>query len=196
MCFCETSKGSNDKEKRPEILNGFTKLSSLKFSNYEKYGYHKKLTENSIYLSYFDKEKLSIKKNSINELTYDIFYNGEPFRIALKSLLGVVKKSKFYKDKKIIKVMKNPFASKQLCCVFNAIKNQYKLNTFCVGNVWFLDCYKVIIVSDNELPCNYCYTFEDVVIIFDQIILTDNDFYGKDYRIISSLIEPSVKLSS
>ena len=32
MCSCETSKGSNDKEKRPEILNGFTKLSSLKFS--------------------------------------------------------------------------------------------------------------------------------------------------------------------
>ena len=108
----------------------------------------------------------------------------------------MVKESTHYKDEKIIKVMKNPFASKQLCCVFNTVKNLYELNTFCDGNVWFLDCYKVIIDSDNELPCNYCYTFEDVVIAFDQIILTDNDFYGKDYRIISNLIESSVKLSS
>ena len=57
MCSCETSKGFHDKEKRPEILNGLTKLSSLKYSNYEKYGCHKKLTENSIYLS------ILIKKN-------------------------------------------------------------------------------------------------------------------------------------
>ena len=56
MCSCETSEDFNDKENRLEILNGFTELTSLKFSNYEKYGYHKKLTENSIYLSYFDKK--------------------------------------------------------------------------------------------------------------------------------------------
>ena len=167
MCSCETSKDFNDKEKRLAILNGFMELTSLKFSKYEKYGYHKKLTENSINLSYFDKEKLSIKKNQVNELNYDIFYDGEPFRIALKSLLSVVKESKFYEDEKIIKVMKNPFASKQLCCVFNAMKNRNELNTFCHGNVWFLDCYKVIVDSDNELLYNYCYTFEDVVIAFN-----------------------------
>ena len=105
----------------------------------------------------------------------------------------MVKESKFYEDEKIITVIKNPFVIKHLCCVFNAIKDLIEVNTCGEGNAWFLDCYKVIIGSDNELSCDDFYTFEDAVIAFDQVALTGNDSYGKDYRIICNLIESGVK---
>ena len=112
MCDCEISTDFSDEQKRLAVANEFAKLTPLKFSNYEKYGHHKKLAKNSVYLSYFDKSKLNIKRNQLNEANYDILYDGEPFTIALKSLSVVVKKSEYFDDEKNIKVIRNPFSSK------------------------------------------------------------------------------------
>ena len=193
MCDCEISTDFSNEQKRLAVVNEFAKLTPLKFSNYEKYGHHKKLAENSVYLSYFDKNKLSIKRNQLNEANYDILYDDEPFRIALKSLSGVVKESKYFDDEKNIKVIRNPFSSKQLCSVFHAIKELVR-NDQGQNNCWFLDCYKVIIDSDTELLSRCLYYFKDAITAFDQVIQRDNDSWAKDYRIICNLIESKVKL--
>ena len=138
ICDCEISTDFSDKQKRLVIVNEFVKLAPLKFSNYEKYGHQKKLAENSVYLSYLDKSKLNIKRNQLNEANYDILYDDEPFRIVLKSLSGVVKKSKYFDDEKNIKVIRNPFSSKQLFSVFHAIKELVR-NDQGQNNCWFLE---------------------------------------------------------
>ena len=82
---------------------------------------NKKVIEKNLdyitFLTDFDKDKLTLKRNEINEQNYDILYDSKPFRIAPKAFGGIVKRSKYFKQEKKIKI-KDPMVSMQLWHVF------------------------------------------------------------------------------
>ena len=56
MCDCSDSTDYSSDENRELLGDSESKLVPLNFTNYEKYGFHKKLLDTGFYLTNFDKK--------------------------------------------------------------------------------------------------------------------------------------------
>ena len=63
MCDCSDSSDYSSDENRELVRDCESKLIPLNFTNDEKYGFHEKLLDTGVYLTDFDQNKLSIKRN-------------------------------------------------------------------------------------------------------------------------------------
>ena len=105
-------------------------MTPLNFRIYEQLAKQKGIEKNLdciTFLTDFDKDKLTLKRNEINVQNYDILYNGKPFRIAPKAFSGIVKRSKCFKREKKVKI-KDPVVSMQLWHVFHTIEELVRLD--------------------------------------------------------------------
>ena len=180
-------------------------MTPLNFRIYEQLAKQKGIEKNLdciTFLTDFDKDKLTLKRNEINVQNYDILYNGKPFRIAPKAFSGIVKRSKCFKREKKVKI-KDPVVSMQLWHVSHHRRTgkirSAKKEKFC----WFLESYYTSINCDERLAPKHLYYFEDGIIAFDQVINTDKDCLicsklkcSREYRITSELISCSALIPS
>ena len=195
MCDCSDSSDYSSDEKRELVGDCESKLIPLNFTNDEKYGFHEKLLDTGVHLTDFDQNKLSIKRNEFNNDNFDILYDGKPLRIYLRAFTATIKRSKYFKREKNIKV-KDPMVSRLLWNVFHNVEELVRLemqkhDRYC----WFLEPYKVWIDCDERLAPKHLYYFEEAAIAFDLVIQTDDDFkWSKEYRLDVSMIDCHVML--
>ena len=112
MCDCYDSSDYSSDDNRKFLGDLDSKLVPLTFSNYEKYGSEKKLLGTAVNISDFEESKVTIKRNELNNDNFDISYNGKPFRLYLKAFCGIIKRNKYFKKEKNIKI-KDPMITWQ-----------------------------------------------------------------------------------
>ena len=151
LCDCYDSSDYTSDDDRNLIGDSSSKLVPLNFTNHEKYGFHEKLLDTSVYLIDFNKNKMSIKRNEFNNNNFDILHDDKPFRIYLRAFTRIIKRSKYFKRQKNIKV-KDPMVSRLLWDLFHNVQELVRLemnkhDKFC----WFLEPYRVWIDYDERL---------------------------------------------
>ena len=104
MCDCYDSSDYSSDDNRKLLGDLDSKLIPLTFSNYEKYGSEKNLLDTAVNITDFEESKVSINRNGLNNDNFDILYDGKPFRLYLKAFCGIIKRSKYFKREKNIKI--------------------------------------------------------------------------------------------
>ena len=142
-----------------------SKLVPLNFTNYEKFS-RKKLLDTGVYLTELDHSKVPLKRSEFDSDNFEILYDGKPFRLYLKAFTGVVKRSKYLKRSKHIKV-KDPMISSLLWDLFHTIQNLVrneisKQERFC----WFMEPYRIWLHCDEGLAPMHLYCFEEAAVAF------------------------------
>ena len=104
MCDCYNSSDYSSDDDRNLIGDSESKLVPLNFANYEKCGFHEILLDAGVYLTDFDKDKVSIKRNDFNDNNFDILYDGKPFRVYIRAFTGITKRSKYLSREKMLRL--------------------------------------------------------------------------------------------
>ena len=164
----------------------------LKLNSYVyQIGLCKEDLHSCINLSDFDRTRISLKENDVNPNNFNVLYDGQKFRLFVKKMFGRVKKSRCFEDTDYLNFKYDCSVRDVLYEVFNTIKEQViarvKSCSFIEWKKLWLGCF------EYDLTEKHLYTFEDICIAADSVVLIDDQNF-KNYRYDIEMIKGNVRL--
>ena len=149
----------------------------------------------SIRLEDFDRSKLSLVVNDLNEDNFSVLYDGRKFRLYVDKLYAKVKHSRTFEQQYLSIKDDHTKAKERLIKVFTAIKELVQLNTevhpdqMCYinwNNIWLNCC-------EYDLTKPHSYHLEKLYLAFDDVMCFKEPFMIS-YKLSCEMIDSFIYL--